>query len=146
MLIVLYVGSQLLSSVLMSATADQNQRMIMIGLPFVFVVFIISFPAGLLVYWITTNIWTVGQQYRRAPQLGHRCRGRGAARGGGAAALSAEGGRRHAGGGGGAGAGGWRGRRRVERRRPRETRRARAAQRPPPPPPRKKKKRSGRRR
>ncbi len=62
-LLVLYVGSQLLSSVLMSVTADKNQRMIMIGLPFVFVFFIKSFPAGLLVYWITTNLWTVGQQY-----------------------------------------------------------------------------------
>jgi YidC/Oxa1 family membrane protein insertase len=62
-LLVLYVGSQLLSSVLMAATADRNQRFIMIALPFVFVPFIQSFPAGLLVYWITTNLWTVGQQY-----------------------------------------------------------------------------------
>ena len=62
-LLVLYVGSQLLSSVLMSVTADRNQRFIMIALPFVFVPFIQSFPAGLLVYWITTNLWTIGQQY-----------------------------------------------------------------------------------
>ncbi len=62
-LLVLYVGSQLLSSVLMSVTADRNQRMIMIALPFVFVPFILRFPAGLIVYWITTNFWTVGQQY-----------------------------------------------------------------------------------
>ena len=59
-LLVLYVGSQLLSSVLMSVTADRNQRFIMIALPFVFVPFIQGFPAGLLVYWITTNFWTVG--------------------------------------------------------------------------------------
>jgi YidC/Oxa1 family membrane protein insertase len=62
-LLVLYVCSQLLSSVLMSVTADRNQRFIMIALPFVFVPFIQGFPAGLLVYWITTNFWTVGQQY-----------------------------------------------------------------------------------
>jgi len=62
-LIVLYVGSQLLSSVLMSVTADRNQRFIMIALPFVFVPFIQGFPAGLILYWITTNLWTVGQQY-----------------------------------------------------------------------------------
>jgi YidC/Oxa1 family membrane protein insertase len=62
-LLVLYVGSQLLSSVLMSVTADRNQRFIMIALPFVFVPFIKGFPAGLIVYWITTNLWTVGQQY-----------------------------------------------------------------------------------
>ena len=29
--------------------------MIMLALPFVFVVFVINFPAGLIVYWITTN-------------------------------------------------------------------------------------------
>jgi YidC/Oxa1 family membrane protein insertase len=62
-LLVLYVGSQLLSSVLMSVTADRNQRLIMLALPFVFVPFIQGFPAGLIVYWITTNFWTVGQQY-----------------------------------------------------------------------------------
>jgi YidC/Oxa1 family membrane protein insertase len=59
-LIILYVGSQLLSSVLMSATVDRNQRLIMMALPFVFVTFIIRFPAGLIVYWVTTNLWTVG--------------------------------------------------------------------------------------
>jgi YidC/Oxa1 family membrane protein insertase len=60
-LVVLYVGSQLLSSLFMSTTADRNQRLIMMGLPFFFIPFIINFPAGLLVYWITTNLWTVGQ-------------------------------------------------------------------------------------
>src|SRR3954454_10277798 len=60
-LLVLYVGSQLLSSIFMSTTADRNQRLIMMGLPFFFVPFVIRFPAGLLVYWITTNLWTVGQ-------------------------------------------------------------------------------------
>ena len=62
-LLVLYIGSQLLSSVLMSVTADRNQRILMLALPFFFVLFIRGFPAGLLVYWITTNLWTVGQQY-----------------------------------------------------------------------------------
>jgi YidC/Oxa1 family membrane protein insertase len=62
-LIVLYVGSQLVSSLLTTATVDKNQRMLMLGLPFVFSIFIARFPAGLIVYWITTNLWTVGQQY-----------------------------------------------------------------------------------
>ena len=47
----------------MSVSADRNQRLLMIGLPFIFTTFIIRFPAGLIVYWITTNLWTVGQQY-----------------------------------------------------------------------------------
>jgi YidC/Oxa1 family membrane protein insertase len=62
-LIVLYVGSQLLSSLLMSVSADKNQRMIFLALPFIFIPFIINFPAGLLVYWITTNLWTIVQQF-----------------------------------------------------------------------------------
>jgi YidC/Oxa1 family membrane protein insertase len=61
-LIVLYVASQLASGLLSSASMDRNQRMIMLGLPIVFVTFIINFPAGLLVYWITTNVWTIVQQ------------------------------------------------------------------------------------
>jgi YidC/Oxa1 family membrane protein insertase len=61
-LIALYVASQLGSGLLSSASMDRNQRMLMLGLPILFVAFIINFPAGLLVYWITTNIWTIVQQ------------------------------------------------------------------------------------
>jgi YidC/Oxa1 family membrane protein insertase len=88
-LLVLYVGSQLLSSVLMSVTADRNQRFIMIALPFVFVPFIQSFPAGLLVYWITTNLWTVGQQYLIRRSAGMPVRGAPAAAGAPAGAAAA---------------------------------------------------------
>jgi YidC/Oxa1 family membrane protein insertase len=61
-LIVLYVSSQLASGLLSTATADKNQRMLMLGLPVLFVTFVIRFPAGLLVYWVTTNVWTIVQQ------------------------------------------------------------------------------------
>lgn len=62
-LLVLYVGTQLISSMVMSFTADKSQRTMMYLLPLVFVFFVINFPAGLILYWITTNIWTIGQQY-----------------------------------------------------------------------------------
>ena len=62
-LLVLYVGTQLVSGLVMSVTADKSQRMMMLVLPFIFVPFVISFPAGLVLYWITTNFWTIGQQY-----------------------------------------------------------------------------------
>ncbi len=62
-LLVLYVGTQLFSGMVMSVTADKSQRMMMMVLPFIFVPFVISFPAGLVLYWITTNFWTIGQQY-----------------------------------------------------------------------------------
>jgi YidC/Oxa1 family membrane protein insertase len=69
-LIVLYVGSQLLSTILMTTTTDRNQKLIMYALPFFFVAFIWNFPAGLLVYWITTNLWTIVQQYIVRRRLG----------------------------------------------------------------------------
>jgi YidC/Oxa1 family membrane protein insertase len=69
-LIVMYVGSQLLSSLLTPSTADRNQRLLMYGLPFIFIIFVIQFPAGLIVYWITTNLWTVGQGYILRQRMG----------------------------------------------------------------------------
>ena len=60
-LIVLYVGTQLASGYFMSVTADKSQRTMMFILPLIFVPFILSFPAGLILYWITTNTWTIGQ-------------------------------------------------------------------------------------
>ncbi len=71
-LMILYVGSQLLSTLLTPATPDRNQQMLMYGLPLVFAIFILlyDFPAGLLVYWITTNLWTVGQGYLLRKKLG----------------------------------------------------------------------------
>jgi YidC/Oxa1 family membrane protein insertase len=62
-LLVLYVGSQLASTMMMSASADPNQRRLMMVLPLFFVIILYRYPAGLLVYWITTNLWTIGQSY-----------------------------------------------------------------------------------
>ena len=61
LLIVIYVCSQLASSYFMSTTVDKTQRILLMALPVVFVPFIIRFPAGLVLYWVTTNLWTVGQ-------------------------------------------------------------------------------------
>lgn len=71
-LMILYVSSQLLSTLLTPTSPDRNQQMLMYGLPLVFAIFILlyEFPAGLLVYWITTNLWTVGQGYVIRKKLG----------------------------------------------------------------------------
>jgi YidC/Oxa1 family membrane protein insertase len=138
-LLILYIGSQLLSSLFMSTTADRNQRLLMMGLPFFFVPFVIGFPAGLLIYWITTNLWTVGQGFvvRRLAPAPHLQTA------GGATAPVPAGARAAA---------------PQRRRRPSDqaedgaSAEKPAAEKPapraaaPPPPPRKKKKRSGRRR
>jgi YidC/Oxa1 family membrane protein insertase len=60
-LLVVYVASQMASTLYMSATVDKMQRTIFMILPLVFVFVIARFPAGLVLYWCTTNLWTVGQ-------------------------------------------------------------------------------------
>ena len=61
LLLAIYVVSQLASTILMSTTMDKSQRIILMVLPIVFVTFLINFPVGLVLYWVTTNLWTVGQ-------------------------------------------------------------------------------------
>ena len=60
-LLVVYVASQMASTLYMSATVDKTQRIIFMLMPLVFVFVIAHFPAGLVLYWVTTNLWTVGQ-------------------------------------------------------------------------------------
>ena len=43
-------------------TTSGPQRYIFLALPLLFAPIIASQPAGLAVYWITTNIWSLGQQ------------------------------------------------------------------------------------
>jgi YidC/Oxa1 family membrane protein insertase len=67
-LLVVYVASQVASTWFMP-TQSTAQRVIFLALPVVFAFFIINpevfgasdFPVGLLLYWMTTNLWTVGQ-------------------------------------------------------------------------------------
>jgi YidC/Oxa1 family membrane protein insertase len=61
LLLAIYVVSQVASTFFMSTTMDKNQRYILLALPIVFVFFIVNFPVGLMLYWVTTNLWTVGQ-------------------------------------------------------------------------------------
>ena len=37
------------------------QRALMLILPIAFIPFVLNFPAGLMLYWLTTNLWTTGQ-------------------------------------------------------------------------------------
>ena len=60
LLLVIYVASQLSSSYFMSSTMQGAQRILLMVLPVLFVPFIIKFPAGLMLYWLTTNLWTTG--------------------------------------------------------------------------------------
>jgi YidC/Oxa1 family membrane protein insertase len=61
LLLAIYGGSQIASTYFMGATMDKTQRRIMMFLPIVFITFVAQFPMGLILYWMTTNLWTVGQ-------------------------------------------------------------------------------------
>ena len=62
-LLVIYILTQLISTELMlTPQTDKSQKMLMRAMPIMFVFFLKSFPSGLFVYWVTTNLWTIGQQ------------------------------------------------------------------------------------
>ena len=61
LLLLIYVVSQLTSSYFMAATMQKAQRIMLMVLPVVFIPFIINLPSGLMIYWLTTNLWTTGQ-------------------------------------------------------------------------------------
>jgi YidC/Oxa1 family membrane protein insertase len=60
-LLIVYVASQMASSFFMMTTTDKTQRILFMVMPLFFVFIIARFPAGLVLYWVTTNLWTVGQ-------------------------------------------------------------------------------------
>ena len=62
-LIALFIVTQLAAGLVMASKVEGPQRYIMFVLPIVIAPFIITQPAGLAVYWITTNVWTIGQQF-----------------------------------------------------------------------------------
>jgi YidC/Oxa1 family membrane protein insertase len=156
-LILLYVGTQLASTLMMSTpTMDPTQRKLMMFMPLIFVLFIINFPAGVIVYWVTTNSWTILQQYVVRRRLGPATPPAVAMGGGGTITGGPSGGGGSGGGGSGpngsgsngsgSGGGGLGGLLRGRGKQEEEPVAVRSRGAPPPRPPRKKKKRSGRRR
>jgi YidC/Oxa1 family membrane protein insertase len=62
LLLVVYVISQLTSTWLMSTSMQSAaQRWLIMLLPIAFIPFILGFPSGLMIYWLTTNLWSTGQ-------------------------------------------------------------------------------------
>jgi YidC/Oxa1 family membrane protein insertase len=148
-LIVMYVGTQLGSSLMMSsATMEKTQRQLMLFMPLIFVLFIISFPAGVIVYWITTNSWTILQQYIVKRRLGPMVPRPAAAAGAATAVVPVNGDKPVATTSNGSSSGGLGAllRSKLKPDEPAVGVGSRQRGGKPPPPPRKKKKRSGRRR
>jgi YidC/Oxa1 family membrane protein insertase len=62
-MMVLFIVTQLAAGLVMSSRVEnRSQKILMFALPVVFAPFIATQPAGLGVYWIATNVWTLGQQ------------------------------------------------------------------------------------
>jgi YidC/Oxa1 family membrane protein insertase len=52
------------------ASAPPQQQMLIKILPFTFLIFAVNVPLAIIIYWVTTNLWSMGQQYvllRSAP-------------------------------------------------------------------------------
>lgn len=56
-------ASMLAQHFLNPAPVDPLQKKIMLALPFVFTVFFLWFPAGLVLYWVVNNLLSIAQQY-----------------------------------------------------------------------------------
>ena len=70
-IIVIYILSMLGSTLLFSFIQDKQQKYMFAAMPFFFVFFIIRVPIGVCIYWITTNLWTIGQQGVVKQRMGH---------------------------------------------------------------------------
>jgi len=60
-LVIVMVATMFLSTKM--TTTDPKQSKIMYIMPLVFGFISWQFPSGILVYWVTTNIWSIGQQW-----------------------------------------------------------------------------------
>ncbi len=60
-LVILMVVTMFISTKM--TTTDPKQKFITYILPVVFGAISWQFPSGILVYWVTTNVWSIGQQY-----------------------------------------------------------------------------------
>ncbi len=56
-------GSMIAQHFLNPAPVDPMQKKIMMALPFVFTIFFLWFPAGLVLYWVVNNLLSIAQQY-----------------------------------------------------------------------------------
>lgn len=60
-LLILMVATMFISSKM--TTTDPKQKLIVYAMPLLFGFISWSFPSGILIYWITTNVWSIGQQW-----------------------------------------------------------------------------------
>jgi YidC/Oxa1 family membrane protein insertase len=59
----LMAASQFVQSRMMPSTGDPQQQKMMMFMPLMFLVFFLWAPSGLVLYWLCSNLWAIGQQY-----------------------------------------------------------------------------------
>jgi len=62
------------STLLFSFVTDRQQKYMFAAMPIFFIPFVIGVPAGVMIYWITTNVWTICQQGVIKRTMGHKLR------------------------------------------------------------------------
>jgi YidC/Oxa1 family membrane protein insertase len=70
-MVVAYCLSMLGSTLLFSFVQDRQQKFLFASMSVIFIPFIIRVPAGVGLYWITTNLWTIAQQGIVKKTMGH---------------------------------------------------------------------------
>jgi YidC/Oxa1 family membrane protein insertase len=60
---IISAASMLAATEITAKNVDPQQRWLMRLLPIGFTIFLLNFPAGLFVYWITSNLVTLGQNF-----------------------------------------------------------------------------------
>jgi YidC/Oxa1 family membrane protein insertase len=67
---ILMGASQFWQTKMMPATGDPAQQKMMMFMPLIFLVFFLWAPSGLVIYWLVSNLWTIGQQILTNRMLG----------------------------------------------------------------------------
>jgi YidC/Oxa1 family membrane protein insertase len=70
-MVALYAASMLGSTLLFSFVQDRQQKFLFAAMSVTFTFFIVRVPAGVGIYWITTNLWTIAQQGIVKRTMGH---------------------------------------------------------------------------
>ena len=58
-----FSSKQMMSSTAATGQQAQQQKIMMYAMPLLLTFFSLNLYIGVLLYWVTTNLWTIGQQY-----------------------------------------------------------------------------------
>lgn len=58
-----YSSRQMMATTAATGPQAQQQKIMMYVMPVMLTVFAWNMPIGVLLYWVTTNVWTIGQQF-----------------------------------------------------------------------------------